>query len=115
MHKQFVPEDLGRFQDIGQLDTHPGKDVAACVVRSVSLDSDSYASVIWCFELDGSNSRRFTQGTGNDTSPRWSPDGKTLAFVSTRGALPQVHLMPGDGGEARTLSNLPNGAGRIEW
>jgi dipeptidyl aminopeptidase/acylaminoacyl peptidase len=44
-------------------------------------------------------------------SPAWSPDGEELAFVSDRAGKPQIFLLPVNGGEARQLTNLPNGVG----
>src|SRR5205085_12275707 len=55
--------------------------------------------------------------TGNrDSQPRWSPDGRTLAFV--RGAEskpPQIHLLPMGGGEATVLTRLKGGASNPSW
>ncbi|HMC61026.1 MAG TPA: S9 family peptidase, partial [Candidatus Solibacter sp.] len=68
--------------------------------------------------------RRLTAEGFNSTSPRWSPDGSRLAFLSTRSAAgaepaeaphPQIHLMRLDGGEAQTLTHLKNGAGAFQW
>src|SRR5215467_8186659 len=50
-----------------------------------------------------------TSGEQHDFAARWSPDGRTLAFLSDRGGTPQVYLLPLSGGEARQLSNLPQG------
>src|SRR5213078_4015794 len=52
---------------------------------------------------------------GSDRSPRWSPDGKTLAFLSTRQNGAQVWVLDVTGGEARGVSNLPEGAGELTW
>ena len=80
--------------------------------------------------------RQLTSGSKSDTSPRWSPDGRTLAFVSDRAAVlqagggggkpgkaeapkeggTQVWLLPfADGGEARQLTDLPMDVGALEW
>lgn len=53
---------------------------------------------------------------GGDSSPRLSPDGRSLAFLSTRdGSSPQVYLLRIGAGEARKLTNLPSGASDILW
>ncbi|HYC36176.1 MAG TPA: S9 family peptidase [Usitatibacter sp.] len=114
MVKPFTPEDLALFQDLGQLDVS-SRGVAACVVRSVDMAQDGYVSTIWTFPLDAAPARRFTLGTSGENCPRWSPDGRTLAFVSPRDGLPQVHLIAADGGEARQLSHLRFGVGSIQW
>jgi dipeptidyl aminopeptidase/acylaminoacyl peptidase len=111
----FEPQDLALFTDLGQLNATGTHDTAACVLRTVDLASDGYVSSIWTFSLDGSRTRKFTLGTSGDNLPKWSPDGSVLAFVSPRDGLPQVHLVPSDGGEARQLSHFKEGAGSIEW
>src|SRR5204863_201496 len=53
---------------------------------------------------------------GRDSVPRWSPDGAWLAFLSTReGGVAQLHVIPAGGGEARRLTDLPEGAGAPAW
>ena len=67
--------------------------------------------------MSDGESRAFTAGP-HDGSPRWSPDGRYLAFVSTRGAgtRPQLWLIRSDGGEPWQLTDLPGGvAGDLAW
>ncbi|MFB3908340.1 MAG: prolyl oligopeptidase family serine peptidase [Candidatus Eisenbacteria bacterium] len=56
--------------------------------------------------------RPFTSGSGMDTSPRFSPDGKSLAFLSDRSGKTEIWIVPTDGGEARQLTKLGGG---ISW
>src|SRR5207244_1225729 len=76
-------------------------------------------SAIWVAPLDGSGeSRRFTFGEKRDGSPRWSPDGRWLAFVSNRGdekAQGQLYVIPAEGGEARRLTDLKESVGDVTW
>ncbi|MBK9317270.1 MAG: PD40 domain-containing protein [Acidobacteria bacterium] len=63
--------------------------------------------------------RQLTAGP-TDSSPRWSPDGKTLAFsrsaiIDGRPQASQIFLLPFDGGEAQQLTEQPRGAGGFEW
>ena len=55
----------------------------------------------------GGEPKQLTTAPGTNNHPRWSPDGKTIAFVSNRGGSAQVWLLPIDGGEARQLTKLP--------
>ncbi|MBF6590060.1 MAG: S9 family peptidase [Ktedonobacterales bacterium] len=72
-------------------------------------------------ELPGDAARPFTSAaTGSDTSPRWSPDGSRLAFLSTRESeegkeKAQLYVMSASGGPARRLCDVPNGASDPAW
>lgn len=104
-------------------------------LQEVNPARDGYRTALWLVPTDGSaEPRRLTLGMTSDSQPRWSPDGRTLAFVSDRGevldkgagderrgrnsrrpAKRQVWLLPTDGGEARQLSRLAHDASDICW
>src|SRR6185503_3821346 len=93
-------------------------DLGKWVAYSVSVPSlqdNRGVSRIWVAELVTGRSRQLTGGPGSDRQPRWSPDGKTLAFISTREAGAQVWLLPVGGGDARKLSSLADGAADPIW
>src|SRR4051812_48571227 len=115
MTQPFTVEDLYRHQKVTELDAAPDGRSVACTVRSVDREKDDYLSCIWALELDGRRPRQLTRGPGLDQSPRWSPDGTQLAFVSNRGGSPQVHLLPRDGGEAAPLGRLPGAVSDLRW
>jgi dipeptidyl aminopeptidase/acylaminoacyl peptidase len=64
---------------------------------------------LWCVELTGGTPRRLTSARGNDSGPRFTPDGRFVLFVSTRTKVPQVHRIAIDGGEAEQLTTQPHG------
>ena len=67
-------------------------------------------SAIWV------NGDRFSWGEGADDHPRWSPDGRALAFRSDRAGKPQIFLLPAaGGGEARQLTDDPSGVQAFAW
>src|SRR5690348_12601380 len=109
-------------------DMHPDGSRVAFVVRDWMADQPKPVARIWTVPLDGGEARAITAGPGNDTHPRWSPDGQQLAFLSTRdgdndgakdneksGGKPQVYLMPAAGGTPRRLCTLPNGVESFAW
>jgi tricorn protease len=64
----------------------------------------SYLGDIWVVNEDGSNPRRLTVNTARDVYPRWSPDGKWIAFSSNRYGNYDVFIVPAEGGEAKQLT-----------
>lgn len=113
--RPFSPFDLYLHLQVADLHCTPHDSTAACVIRSVDREQNSYQSKLWSFPLDGAPARQLTQGPGNDTSPRWSPDGSRLAFLSDRQGTLQVYVLNRDGGEALQISHLPNGVASLEW
>jgi len=72
-------------------------------------------STLYLLDIESGTSRKMTSGQKKDMSPAWSPDGKTIAFVSDRNEKPQIYLLPVDGGEAQQLTKLKQGAGAPVW
>ena len=79
--------------------------------------ADKHVTHIWRVSVDGGTSRQMTAGRDGETMPRWSPDGKAIAFVAKRGdnEYAQLYLMPVDGGEARQLTSHPSAASNPRW
>ena len=72
-------------------------------------------SELWIVPAAGGESRRLTQA--EDRLPRWSPDGRRLAFIGRRGdqALPQIQIIDMAGGEARPLTTAPSAVSAFRW
>jgi dipeptidyl aminopeptidase/acylaminoacyl peptidase len=90
----------------------------AFVRTEIDRETNDYQSAIWLAPVDGGPARRFTSGDKRDHSPRWSPDGRWIAFASNRGgeeARTQLYLIPTGGGEARRLTRMDNGAADPAW
>jgi dipeptidyl aminopeptidase/acylaminoacyl peptidase len=67
--------------------------------------------------VDGGQPVQLTSGAEGEEVPRWSPDGKTIAFASKRGdnESAQVYLLPADGGEARQLTTHASAVSQLSW
>src|SRR5581483_3431814 len=91
----------------------------AYVVTRLDEESNEYRSAIWVTPYDGGDPVQFTSGERRDTSPRWSPDGKSLAFASNRGedakAPSSLYVISAAGGEARKLTDLKEGVEAVVW
>lgn len=76
---------------------------------------DRQRSNLWVINADGTNHRPLTTGTANDSSPRWSPDGKRLLYVSALDGGAQIWCRWMDDGHTAKLTRLPKGPGNMQW
>jgi dipeptidyl aminopeptidase/acylaminoacyl peptidase len=85
-------------------------------VGRIDLEADEYRSDLWLLPADGSASpRRFTSGR-RDLQPRFSPDGRQIAFLRAgENDKPQLHVMAIDGGEPRRVGEPPLGVEAFAW
>lgn len=86
----------------------------AYAAATPDMEANRNASNLWLISTAGGEAIQLTQ-SGKDYSPAWSPDGKTLAFVSTRSGDSQVYLLSMEGGEAKPLTSLSTGADLFQW
>ncbi|CAG9622975.1 S9 family peptidase [Sutcliffiella rhizosphaerae] len=95
-----------------QWDKHSRK--FAFVQTTMHEEDNEYRSAVYIGDLEG-KTIPFTTGKGRATSPRWSPDGSKLAFVSNRNEKSQIYVMPANGGEAEQVTFCKNGARGPVW
>jgi dipeptidyl aminopeptidase/acylaminoacyl peptidase len=110
------PDDISRLSVPTDPRVEPNGDRVFFTVSRPDLDADRYHQAIWIHDADGA--RPFTSGAG-DTTPRWSPDGRTLAFLRAADGSKhaQLAVMPVTGGEARVLTDFAYGIDplHLEW
>jgi dipeptidyl aminopeptidase/acylaminoacyl peptidase len=85
----------------------------AFVVRRTDLEANGGRTDIWLVATDGTQLRRLTSAPESDSNPRWSPDGRTIWFLSDRSGSSQVWRIPVDGGEAEQVTKEPLDAGNL--
>ena len=76
---------------------------------------DGNRSNLWMINSDGSNHRPLTTGMQNDRSPRWSPDGKKLIYLSAKEDKTQIYLRWMDNGMEARLTNLTDAPNTLTW
>jgi dipeptidyl aminopeptidase/acylaminoacyl peptidase len=108
-------EDLTKVQRISDPQLSPDGKWVAYEVGVVDLAANKTLRHIWLVPAEGGEPRQLTRGEGSDTRPRWSPDGNSLAFISTRGGSSQIWIIPVHGGEARPLTSLSTEADGVTW
>jgi dipeptidyl aminopeptidase/acylaminoacyl peptidase len=108
-------DDLAKVKRISEPQVSPDGKWIAYVVGVVDLAANRTNRHIWLVWSEGGEPRQLTRGEGCDTRPRWSPDGKSLAFVSTRGGSSQVWILPLEGGDPRPLTTLSTEADGVTW
>ncbi len=106
--------DMIQMHRVGEAQVSPDGKWVAYTVSTPDLDANRGASNIWIVPTAGGSSQQLTQ-SGHDSSPVWSPDGKTIAFLSSRSGDSQVYLLSMDGGEAKPLTHLSTGADIVKW
>jgi Tol biopolymer transport system component len=108
-------EDLMAMQRIGEPVISPDGRFVAYSVGTTEMEANRIARNIWIVSTTpGSEPRQLTQ-TGHDTRPQWSPDGKKIAFLSSRDGTPQVYVMAAQGGSAAKVTSLSTGADNEKW
>jgi len=103
-------------RSVGGVAVAPDGSAVAYEVRSTDWDANRYDTEIWLVR-PGSEPFQLTRtAKGSSTSPAWAPDGKSIAFLSSRGEdRTQVWLIRSDGGEARPLTNVAEGVRSFAW
>jgi dipeptidyl aminopeptidase/acylaminoacyl peptidase len=116
------PDDVYALTSVGDARVSPDGRLVAYVVNRIDREENAYRSAIWIASLDGSEEpRQFTAGERSDQSPRWSPDGRWLAFVSNRDgddekkAKGQLYVLPADGGEPLRLTDGKESVESVTW
>ncbi len=118
--RSITEKDLFDFAWVGDPQISPDASTVAFVKVSVNAAKTNYDTSIWSVSASGNAEPvRLTSGT-RDTTPRWSPDGRSLVFVragETPGptSAPQLYILPMTGGEAFQLTNVARGAGGPVW
>lgn len=131
--RPWTMDDILAVRTVTDPQVSPDGSRVAYVISELNADGSDYNTDIWLVSTDGGEPRRLTNSPVADENPRWSPDGRTIAFLSDRprpGAKPdetraagttadearrQVWLIRPDGGEAWILTDSKSAVSSIEW
>src|SRR4029077_12585950 len=107
-------DDMIQMHRVSDPTISPDSKWVAFVATTPDMSGNRNASNIWIVSTGGGEAMQLTQ-SGHDSSPAWSPDGKTLAFLSSREGTSQVYVLSMGGGEAHAVTHLSTGADLVKW
>ena len=113
----WAPELSIQLKKISDLNISDKSNKISFVVREALIEGEKseYLSQIWVANTDGSDLVQFTYDKKSNTHPRFSPDGKYLAFISKRSEKPQIWIMNIAGGGPWQFTHEKQGAGAFHW
>ena len=107
-------KDLISMHRVTDPQISPDGQWVAYSVATPDMEANRLVHDIWIVPVSGGESRQLTHD-GNAERPRWSPDSKRIAFLSSRDGAPQVYSLPADGGEAVKVTSISTGADNELW
>ena len=115
--RSLTAHDLYLFHLVSQPQISPCGDLVVYCEHSVDEKPEKKYAHLWAVSLPDGEPRQITYGKQSDTAPRFSPDGKIVAFLSNREdeKQSQIYLLPTDGGEARRLTDLKGTIESFSW
>ena len=113
----WTPEQCLKLKNITAVVPSPDGNKVLYTVREAIMTDDrsEYVNQVWLCNADGSNHIQLTKGDKNSSNPKWSPDGKWIAFTSSRDGKNNLYVLPVGGGEAEKITDVKSGVGGYDW
>ena len=111
----FKPADVFELEWASDPRVSPDGQQVAYVRNFMDVMTDRRRSNIWIVDTDGSDHRPLTSGNANSSSPRWSPSGDRLLYVSSSDGSSQLYLRWMDTGQTAKITNLTQSPGGVSW
>lgn len=108
-------DDLISIKRIADAQISPDGKQIAYVVNAIDKNANRGKRGIWVVPAAGGEARQLISSEKNDDTPRWSRDGKRIAFLSTREGAPQIFVADADGANPRKVTDAPAGVSEFIW
>ena len=105
--RPMTVDDLLAVKGVSDPQLSPDGSLVVYVLSELDRATDKSNTSLWLVPASGGPSKRLTTAPGANNHPRWSPDGKSIAFVSSRSGSSQIWILPVEGGEPHQLTKLP--------
>ena len=114
---KWTPEESMKFKSISQVNMSEDGKYITYVVREAIMEEEKseYLSQIWVSATDKSFNEKYTHSKKSSTSPKFSPNGKSIAFLSLRSGKNQIWIMNSFGGEAKQITESKDGIKTFKW
>ncbi|MCX6550913.1 MAG: S9 family peptidase, partial [Acidobacteria bacterium] len=112
---RFTVEEMLKLKRLSDPQLSPDGTRIAFVLTEVSLGQNTRNNDIWIVPVAGGEPAKLVATDKSEDRPRWSPDGKHIAFVSTRDGGSQIWVIPATGGEPRKLTTIATEASGVTW
>jgi len=110
-HARFTIEDLIKVHRVGDPQVSPNGKRVAFTVGEVNFDANKTVTHIYVKQINGGDMQQLTSGATSASSPRWSPDGKKIAYTSGG----QIWVMEDDGDNKDQVTKISTGAAGPVW
>jgi dipeptidyl aminopeptidase/acylaminoacyl peptidase len=113
--RQFTIDDLLKVRRVGDPQVSPKGDLVAFTITDIDKTTNKSTTQIYLVPLNGGETRQLTNDEHSSSSPRWSPDGEKLAFISARDGEPQIWTIDVSSGALKKITSISTGAGDPIW
>jgi dipeptidyl aminopeptidase/acylaminoacyl peptidase len=107
-------QDLAAMHRLGEQQVSPDGKWVVYTVATPNVEANRLERNLWLVPAAGGDSRQLTR-SGRDMRARWSPDSKSLAFISTRSGNAAVYILSLEGGEPRKVVEPADGVDNLLW